>query len=406
MKQPVDSAAGTPEWKACASANEQEMLRHLEQYRLTGPGLQSSTANHQTYVLLDLGEVASGTPYTVTAELKSEGSKRLPAWLKKRPHTDVVVTEKSLAQYLIQYGTSSQGKYKLHIRVNGLELKDSPFNITTYPDPTNLSPDTTRELYRLYTVHGLAANDKGELFATALWYDKVFVLNHKGTELRSVGDVGFGPTQQVRKPMGVAVDDEGNIYVACKNKLMKFSAGGDFLATAGKCGNGDGEFVYPDGVGVHNREVYVCDKGGDRIQVFDAGDLTFKRKLHIHKAGSRPPQLKLPRDIAFDAAGRAYIADSGNNRILVVDLLSGEFVREIGHEEGEGKLYNPTGLCVVAEHLYVSDDNNCRNVIYRTTGELIAILKRGGAQNKNPYKIASDRNGHVYLLAFKRLTTY
>lgn len=410
-KKPLDSSAAiTPEWKACASANEKEMLRHLEQYQLTGPGLQASTANNQTYVLLDLGDIVSVTAYNVTAELKSEGSKRLPGWLKKRPHTDVVVTEKSLSQYLIQYGTSSRGKYKLHIRVNGLELKGSPFDITTYPDPANLSPHT-RDLFAVSSVQGVAANDNKELLVTTYYSsEKILVLNRKGTEIRSVGDIGFGPAKRVRKPKGVTVDDEGNIYVACEDKVMKYGAGGDFLATAGKFGSRDGEFVYPEGIGVHNQEVYVCDKGAGRIQVFDAADLTYKRKLRFHQARSRPPQLKLPSDITFDAAGRAYIADSGNNRILVVDLPSGDFVREIGHEEGEGKLYNPTGVCIVAENLYVSDDDNCRNVIYRTTGELVATLQRPavtGIQNKGPCKFTSDKSGHVYMFdTFGHLTTY
>ena len=109
---------------------------------------------------------------------------------------------------------------------------------------------------------------------------------------------------------------------------------------------------------------------------------------------------KLPSDINIDDSGRAYIADSGNNRILVVDLPSGEFICEIGHEEGEGKLFNPTGLHLAAEFLYVSDDDNCRNVIYSTSGELIATMHRetGGGTPffKGPCKFTADINGHIY----------
>ena len=108
---------------------------------------------------------------------------------------------------------------------------------------------------------------------------------------------------------------------------------------------------------------------------------------------------------------RSYIADSGNNRILVVDLPSGEFICEIGHEEGEGKLFNPTGLHLAAEFLYVSDDDNCRNVIYSTSGELVATMQRetGGGTPffKGPCKFTADRNGHIYSLgAFGKYTKF
>ena len=93
----------------------------------------------------------------------------------------------------------------------------------------------------------------------------------------------------------------------------------------------------------------------------------------------------------------------------MVELPTGDFLREIGHEEGEGKLYNPTGLHVVAEFLYISDDDNCRDVICRTTGELVATMPRGSLVGpvKGPVRFASDRNGFVYSLGtFGKFTTY
>ena len=195
--------------------------------------------------------------------------------------------------------------------------------------------------------------------------NRVVVLNHKGEEIRSFAKQGYGPvTQRLTSPSCIEIDDDNDcVYISSHdNKVFKFNGSGELLLTIGKLGNGDGEFIHHEGIAIYNQEVYICDKGNNRIQVFDT-DLNYKRRLRFHKPHSRPPQLKLPSDINIDGSGRAYIADSGNNRILVVDLPSGEFICEIGHEEGEGKLFNPTGLHLAAEFLYVSDDDNCRNVI-------------------------------------------
>ena len=390
--------------EAAVKENGHGLVKESESFKLSGPGVHSATANHQTHILLDLTEtpgsgVGGGPPYSVSAQLKAEGSSKLPGWLKKKPRTDIVVTEKSPSQFLIEYGTTSRGKYKLHVRVNNSELQGSPFDITTYPDPSQLRPQS-KELPSMGLIWGLASNPQGELLVTTFGAHRVLVLNKKGVEVRSIGDKGYGPTQRVKDPMGITVDGDGNVYVGVEVKVMKFGADGSYLDSVGKLGRGNGEFNMPDGMVVYNGELYVCDKGNNRIQVFDT-DLNFKRVLKLKAPEGRPRQLNAPYAIDVDSStGKAYIADSGTNRVVVVELPTGEFVREIGHEEGEGKLYNPTGLHVVAEFLYVSDDDNCRDIIYRTTGELVATLPRGSAIGpvKGPCRFTSDRNGFVYSL--------
>ena len=134
-------------------------------FKLSGPGVTSSTANHQTHVLLELTDTPGGPPYTVTAELNAEVSSKLPRWLRKKPRTDVVVTEKSPSQFIIHYGVASRGKHKLHIRVNGSELQGSPLDIAVYPDPSQLRPQV-KVIYTIGLVWGMAANTQGDLLAT------------------------------------------------------------------------------------------------------------------------------------------------------------------------------------------------------------------------------------------------
>src|SRR5258705_239501 len=53
-------------------------------------------------------------------------------------------------------------------------------------------------------------------------------------------------------PSGVAVDDQGHVYVADtnNNRIQEFTAAGAFVKAWGKLGNGHGEFNLPRGVAV------------------------------------------------------------------------------------------------------------------------------------------------------------
>ena len=393
--------------EAVGGEENKDSSRQSDSFKLSGPGVTSSTANHQTHVLLELTDVLGGPPYSVTAELKAEVSSKLPRWLRKKPQTDVVVTEKSPSQFIIHYGVASRGKYKLHIRVNGSELQGSPLDIAVYPDPSQLRPQV-KVIYTIGLVWGLAANSQGDLLATAFGASKIHALSKKGVVVGSLGDKGYGPAQRVKAPMGLTVDAHGNIYVSEETKVVKLGADGSLLVGVGRLGRGNREFNMPDGIAVYDGEVYVCDKGNNRIQVVDT-ELKFNRILTCKMPEGMLRGFRAPSAIDVDSSGRAYIADSGNNRIVAVELQTGDLLREIGHEEGEGKLYNPTGLHVVAEFLYVSDDDNCRDVIFRTTGELVATMPRGSPVGpvKGPVRFASDRNGFVYSLgSFGKFTTY
>lgn len=74
--------------------------------------------------------------------------------------------------------------------------------------------------------------------------------------------------------------------------------------------------------------VVVADTGNDRLLLLqnDGGGLELKKA--IGASGSGPGQFRAPTGVALDSRGRIYVADTGNNRVQVLDRLGG-FVREI-----------------------------------------------------------------------------
>ena len=91
-----------------------------------------------------------------------------------------------------------------------------------------------------------------------------------------------------RRPFGVAVDGEDNVYVSeeAANRITKFASDGTFVTSAGTTGTNPGQFRSPRGLQIINNNLYVCDWENDRVQVFDrelrflecvgGGEVTYK----------------------------------------------------------------------------------------------------------------------------------
>jgi len=129
---------------------------------------------------------------------------------------------------------------------------------------------------------------------------KMGTAGHKH-ELTSPGDFS--------KPAGLAVDQEGNLYVAdtWNNRIEIFDADGNFISTFGKAGDGPGYFSRPKGVAIDSDgHVWVADGMQDRVQVFTKeGQLLISFGGH----GLLPGQFQGLVDIAIDKRNRVFTTE-------------------------------------------------------------------------------------------------
>lgn len=142
---------------------------------------------------------------------------------------------------------------------------------------------------------------------------------------------GAAPTASFALPDSVAVDSQGNVYVADtgNNSIRKISAAGMVSSLAGNLnalkGNADGTgtaatFFAPTGVAVDAAgNVYVADSGNKLIRkITPAGVVSTiagnASDVSTDGTGSAAG-FREPVGVAVDAAGNLYVSDAGSNLI-------------------------------------------------------------------------------------------
>ncbi len=209
----------------------------------------------------------------------------------------------------------------------------------------------------------------------------------------------------LRKPTGIALDDNGRIYVAdiTLRKVNVYEPNGHYVMTIG----GPDMFVRPSDVAVNadGTLIYVVDTGGvesgsHQIQVFDGDGQHLKT---IGRRGSGEGEFNLPVQAAIGPSGDLYVLDAGNFRVQVF-TADGEFVRawgDVGRNMGD--FARPRGLAVDVDGLvYVSDAAYGNVQVFRGDGQLmLAIGKSGGdlpGEYTLPAGVAIDEFGWLYIV--------
>jgi len=178
-----------------------------------------------------------------------------------------------------------------------------------------------------------------------------------------VREFGAGMTSW---PHGLYLDHEGNVWVAdaegfqetpddLGHVVYKFSPRGELLLTLGEAGvrgSDEGHFAHPNDVAVdRDGNIYVADghrpEGNNRIVKFDRNG---NYVTEWGEEGSAPGQFDEPHAVEVDPQGRVYVGDRYNNRVQIF-TPDGEFI------ESWTQFGRPSGIYITDEGLIVVADS-------------------------------------------------
>ena len=208
---------------------------------------------------------------------------------------------------------------------------------------------------------GVCVLRDGRIVVGDTHYHRVVVFAPDGRTYKTFGKEGQGPGEFIY-PVAVTRDDQDNLYVAeygSNDRVQKFSSDEKYLLTFGGFGTKPGEFQRPSGLVWHDGKVYAADAFNNRIQVFtDDGKF-----LKVLDSVSQPLKLQLPYDLKLGADDSLYAIEYGAGRVTRFDLngrVSGRY-GTIG--AGAGQFATPWGIAVDSQkRIYVADTGNRRVV--------------------------------------------
>ena len=347
------------------------------------PGLPDPPQCHTTHN--DVQVAAVGEKCTVTLQAIDREGRLHPKLVSSITGVRVncTVKKRGQSQYDISYQPTIKGRHQLHVIVKGQHVRGSPFCVAVKSPVVDL----TAPIKTIHGVHkptGLAVNKifkRGELVVAEYDTSCISVFTTSGEKLQSFGTRGSGQGQF--KNPGVAVDGEGNIFVADtgNNRIQKFTEEGQFLREV-ECKPNDIAF------NTINGKLYVSDYSKHQVVILNS-DLTFSNAFGGE--GSAKGKFKSPQGIAFDRIGNVFVVDCENSRVQVF-TAEGKFLRIV--KKLLVNLNGPFGVAVNTEGVtFVSElFGNCVSV-FDHKGHFMSSC--GGFAS--PYGLAVDDCGVLYV---------
>ncbi|MFL3025323.1 MAG: LamG-like jellyroll fold domain-containing protein [Candidatus Neomarinimicrobiota bacterium] len=238
-------------------------------------------------------------------------------------------------------------------------------------------------------------------------------------ESGSSGDGGAATSAKLNNPYGLDIDDDGNIYIADtgNNKIRKIDTNGIITTIAGTGNNsfsGDGaaatssNLSSPYDIALDgNGNLYIADSNNSRIRMIGTnGNIstivgTGESGFDGNGGAAASAKINFPNSIDFDSDGRLYIAEANNNVVRRVDVNSDRTISifagtgSAGYNGDGGaatsaELNSPWGVNVKGDKVYIGEAGNHIIRLVAADGGISTLAGTGKAGSSGDGGVATS----------------
>lgn len=234
------------------------------------------------------------------------------------------------------------------------------------------------------------------------------ILDTEGNLHTSLGELGAGDTRFAAAPQSIAMDCQGNFYLAIFEyrsgqdghyMIHRLDPNGQPSLQFGTYGMKCGEFLYPASIAVsRDRTVYVLDSETHLVQRFDSEGAFLSS---FGGRGKGRGEFNDPRHLLVDRQGRVYVLDYGNKQVQRFDAEGHYQTRwafKMGPQDSEARLLD--GVTVDdQQHVYISDGTGRKIRKISAEGKVVmsyAVDPLQGEVTDAVLDLAVDDLGYLY----------
>jgi sugar lactone lactonase YvrE len=265
-----------------------------------------------------------------------------------------------------------------------------------------------------YEPFRVAVAPSGSIYATDAQNDRVYLYGAGGERIKDI---------YVNYPLGVAVDDSGNVYVGSSDRhkgyqgeITVYDSGLNEQYTIGS-----GILKKPLGIAVDADKIYVADSKLNSIMVFNRADGSFLVNISDTAPGTK---LVRPDNVFINpATGNLIVSDSalvknectgdaaGSGDCVATEDIQGTGVHEFtsdgvfvrsfgshGYTETAGVLALIGGVAVDnSERTYISDRTKHSLHVFDSAGVPVCIAPYGFNPGAHPQGLAATADGRLFV---------
>ena len=223
------------------------------------------------------------------------------------------------------------------------------------------------DVQHLNSPGGLFMDAANNLYVVEDQGNRVLKFNAAGNNLMRIGTAGLfvRGSYTFNLPRDAAVDNSGNLWVVDNHRAVQYSATGTYLQELPQndpwqSGNDNTHFNEPYGIAFDLAgRMFIADSRNHRVQVytFSGGKPVYSATIGVTGVtGNDNAHFNTPYRLAVDSSGGLYVVDNRNNRVQRC-VLSGAWTCTTL----DGGLNNPQGIAIDGnDNVYIAETGNSR----------------------------------------------